>query len=162
MHWILDGYNIIHADHRLSKVAMNNLEAGRDELIREIVSAPKFNGESVFLVFDGKSGSPERKIDAGIKVMFSNSPESADDVIKRIIGNYQKRRSIVTVTNDHSIVDYAKECGAKVIGSKDFLSLIRSRKSGRKEEESLSEKPPLPFKPDLELLKLFKEKDHEI
>jgi predicted RNA-binding protein with PIN domain len=162
MHWILDGYNIIHADHRLSKIAINNLEAGRDELIQEIASAARFNGESVFLVFDGRSGSSERRIAAGINVMFSNSPESADDVIKRIIGNYQKRRSIVTVTNDHSIVDYAKECGAKVIGSEDFLLLARARKSGRKEAESFSEKPPLPSKPDLELLKLFKEKDHEI
>ncbi len=160
MYWILDGYNIIHSDEKLAKTARISLEAGRDELIRMVSSSATMRGEKISLVFDGRSGSPNASATSRVQVIFSTHPESADDLIKSMIGNYRKRRSILVVSNDRSIADYAKECGADVVGSKDFLLLIR-RKREQNEETSFSEKPPLPLNPDLELLKLFKEKKHE-
>jgi len=158
MHWILDGYNIILSDERLTKAAGNDLETARDELIREITFSSKFKGDNVSLVFDGKTGSPDLKINSRLRVIFSKSPESADDLIKDMIGNYRTRRSIIVVSNDRSIADYARECGARTMKSTDFLSLIRAKEEEKMEEKSFSEKPPQPSKPDLELLKLFREK----
>lgn len=160
MHWIIDGYNLILTDRKLAKVARNNLEAARDGLFLEITLSSRLKGEDVFLVFDGRSGNPNMKAASGVQVIFSQHPESADDIIKGMIGNYRKRRSILVVSNDRSIANYAKECGARVVGSKDFLSMIRAKRE-RNEEKSISEKPPLPSKPDPELLKLFKEEKNE-
>jgi hypothetical protein len=158
MHWILDGYNLILGDEKLAKVARNTLEGARDELIREIIGARRLKREKVFLVFDGKSGGLTEEITTNLKVRFSKPGETADDVIKSMVRNYGKRSSVLVVSDDREIVSYAKECGAKVIGSMDFLSLARARESKRRELESFSEKPTASTKSDLELLKLFKEK----
>jgi len=158
MHWILDGYNIMLGDEKLGKAARNNLEGARDELIREIIGAENLRRESVFLIFDGKSGGPTEKITPNLQVKFSKPGETADDVIKSMVRNYKKRISVLVVSDDRAIVNYAKQCGAKVVSSTDFLTLTRARKSKSNEPESFSEKPTTPTKTDLELLRLFKQK----
>ncbi|HUI29844.1 MAG TPA: NYN domain-containing protein [Candidatus Acidoferrales bacterium] len=159
MKWILDGYNVILADHKLAAMARNSIEGSRRELIQEIAFSGKFRGDRIVLVFDGRSGGAVEKITPNFEIRFSASHETADELIKKIVGNHEKRSSITVVSNDRSIINYAKECGAKVIGSKDFLSFMRCRRRERETIEHLSEKPTPKFDP--ELLKLFKENKHE-
>ena len=159
MYWILDGYNIILADEKLSKMARNNLEYARDALAQEILSSERFRRQNVSLVFDGRSGGSSEKIASNLEIKFSKSTESADDLIKSMIGNFKSRSSVFIVSNDLSIVNYAKECAANVSSSRDFLSLIRVGKNNTKEDGSSSEKPSVPGKSDFELLRLFKEKN---
>ncbi len=162
MHWILDGYNIILADEKLARLARNHLEAGREELVREILSSGKFRGkEDILMVFDGRSGGSTEEFAPNLMVKFSRRGETADDLIKNTLANYKKRNSIFVVSSDHSIMNYSKECGAKSISSREFLSSIRLKKKKRNENDYSSEKPTTSSKSDLELLRLFKERKHE-
>ncbi len=158
MRWILDGYNIVLADEKLAKLARANLVVAREELINEILSAAEFKHENVILVFDGKSGGPAERISPNLQIEFSRTHETADDLIKNMVGNHKKRSSIHVVSNDRSITNFAKECGARVHGSRDFLLLLRRRRNKTEERNLLAEKPPVPDEPDIELLRLFGEK----
>lgn len=162
MWWILDGYNIILADEKLTKLVRVNLVGAREELINEILSAAEFKRENVVLVFDGKSGGPAERISPNLHIEFSRIHETADDLIKNMVGDHKKRSSVNVVSNDHSITNYAKECGAGVIGSRDFLLLVRKRREKTEEKNSFDEKPTVPNAPDAELLRLFREKKHEV
>jgi predicted RNA-binding protein with PIN domain len=161
MRWILDGYNIILADEKLAKLARVNLVGAREELINEILSAAEFKHENVILVFDGNSGGPAERISPNLQIEFSRTLETADDLIKNMVGNHKKRSTIHVVSNDHSITNFAKECGARVLGSGDFLLLLRKRRNRTEERNLFAEKPTVPNEPDIELLRLFGEKEHE-
>lgn len=162
MRWIIDGYNVILADLRLSKLLRNDPEAARNELSREIQHSGKLQGQKVTIIFDGKYTASTERITENLEIKFSAPRETADDLIKKEIGDQLKRRSLLVVGNDHAIINYARECGAKVVKSEDFLSRIREPKSTNNTTgELFAEKPVAADKPDLELLRLFRGKKNE-
>jgi predicted RNA-binding protein with PIN domain len=162
MHWILDGYNIILSDEKLARIAGNSLEAGRDELVREISSTAKLGNDHIFLVFDGKSSGSSEKVTRNLEIKFTKNHETADDLIKSMVGTYNSRVSVRVVSNDYSIIGYAKECGATTVRTGDFLELLRTQRIQEKEKEAFPEKPLAPVKSDPELLRLFKEKKRDV
>jgi predicted RNA-binding protein with PIN domain len=166
MRWIIDGYNVIFSDARLSKLLRNDVEAARDELIVEIQSRRSLTNDKVTLVFDGRYRATTDRISDNLTISFSTKGQTADDLIKEEIGRSTTRRSLCVVTNDLAIIDYARVCGANVTKSEEFLLMVRkflpshkgSRNDGKeKKEDSDAEKPAVIGKPDQELLKLFKE-----
>jgi predicted RNA-binding protein with PIN domain len=161
MRWILDGYNVILTDERLAKVAKNDLEAARRELTATIASNGRLRHEQVLVVFDGKSAGSAEQIAPNIETRFTGRGETADDFIKRTIGLYRKRRSVFVVSDDHSIISYAKECGANVVSGRDFLHSLREPKNGKRTKEPPSEKPAPPMRSDPELLRLFKQRKRD-
>jgi len=156
MRWILDGYNIILSDEKLARIARRNLEAARNELANELSLAAKPPNDSHLLVFDGRADGSAKDSLRNLEIRFTNSGESADDFIKNIIGGYRKRGAIRTVSNDLSIINYTRECGAVPVSTAEFLRLIRMRSNRRNDEETSSEKPQSISKSDLDLLELFK------
>ncbi len=162
MFWILDGYNIILADEKLSRIARNSLERAREELMQVILSSGRTFRESFVLVFDGKSAGSTQKVAGKLEVRFTRSRETADDLIKSLVGSQHRRRSTCVVSNDLSIVRFVKECGAKAIGSRDFLSMIRARREDKRTIEPAKEKPSPTSKVDTALLRLFREKRDEV
>ncbi len=156
MRWIIDGYNVILADHKLSKLMKNSLELARDELAQEIRRSGRFRGQRVTIIFDGRHSSSAERIAENLEIRFSPPRETADDLIKKEIGAQPGRRSLFVVSNDHAIINYARECGARVIKSGEFLSLVREPKHGKDtSNDSSAEKPAANDKPDPELLRLF-------
>ena len=112
VNWLVDGYNVILADPILSKHFRNNQEAGRIEFVRQIGISEKLRRQRTVIVFDGKySGSTDR-LSPHVEVRFSAGRETADDLIKRLIGETRRRSSLTVVSNDRSIIEYAKICGA--------------------------------------------------
>ncbi|MGO9482412.1 MAG: NYN domain-containing protein [Candidatus Kryptoniota bacterium] len=166
MKWIVDGYNVIFSDSALSKVARNNIEAARDAIVSEIESCRRLTKDKLDLVFDGKHKTAVDRLSDNLTVSFSASGQTADDLIKDEIGRSTARRSLCIVTNDYAIIDYARGCGAIVMQSEEFLSLVRKFKSAHGGSRKLeteptldldAEKPRVIGKVDQELLKLFKE-----
>jgi predicted RNA-binding protein with PIN domain len=156
MRWLVDGYNVILSDEKLAKMLRNENEAGRGELISEIANSLRFKGDQVTLFFDGRFGASSSRESTTLVVRFTARGETADDVIKREIGKSSRRRSLFVVSNDHSIVNYARECGATAVSSAEFLAKVRkSRTSNEREGNTASEKPESNGRPDPELLKLF-------
>lgn len=155
MFWLVDGYNVALSDSKLSRMLRNDNEAGRRQLLFEVAGSRRFSRQNVTIVFDGRFASSSERETPRLLVKFTSRGETADDLIKREIGDSKKRRSLTVVTNDRSILAYARECGAKTLGSAEFLSMVREKTPGRKNSEPFSEKPEPAGKPDPELLKLF-------
>lgn len=154
--WIIDGYNVILADEKLSKLLRNDIEIARSELAGEVVGYVHARKEKAILIFDGKFSTPPEKISPYVEIRFSRPGETADEVIKREVGSSKRRRSLNVVSNDLAIVDYARECGAGIVGSLDFLSILRSPGPAPDTGGDFdSEKPAPTGNPDPELLRLF-------
>lgn len=155
MRWLIDGYNVILSNEKLAKLMRQNPESARDELIRTVL----YSGiarETVMIVFDGKHSGSIQTPAKNLEIIFSSLPETADDVIKKKVGMSSSRRSTVVVSDDRSIRNFARECGAGVLGSREFLSYL-SEKKRKVSFEKRSEKPEPSGSVDAELLRLFTE-----
>ncbi len=155
MLWLIDGYNVALSDGKLGKMLRNDNEAGRRQLLFEIAGSRRFSRQNVTVVFDGRFAASSERETPRLLVRFTSRGETADDLIKREIGESNKRRALTVVTNDRSILAYARECGARTLGSAEFLSMVRERTPDRGTADHYSEKPEPAGRPDPELLKLF-------
>jgi len=155
MNWLVDGYNVILSDDKLRKLVRGDNESGRQEFLSEIMQSRMFPGDRVTVVFDGRFAASAVNEADWLVVRFTARGETADDFIKREIAESSRRRSLNVVTDDHAILDYARECGAATTRSADFISRIRGRRGERQRSLNKTEKPEPSGKPDPELLKLF-------
>ncbi len=156
MRWLVDGYNVILSDHRLSKILRNDNETGRQEFLSEIARSPQFSKEEVVVVFDGRFAPSFSRETPRLVSRFTAGGETADELIKLEIARSTRRRSLRVVTDDRSILSYARECGAGTVSSGNFLAAVRERTAIRERTDGLNmEKPEPPGRPDPELLKMF-------
>ncbi len=135
MMWIVDGYNVIFSDTRLLKLSRNDMETARDELLREIQSGQRWLNGKATVVFDGKYRTTAEKISDNLSVSFSGTGQTADELMKKEVGNSTTRRSLGIVTNDLEIINYARICGVprnNILKSEDFLTIIRNSVPGLK------------------------------
>ncbi|MCL5267590.1 MAG: NYN domain-containing protein [Bacteroidetes bacterium] len=150
---------MILADARLSRLFRRDSEFSRNELLREVMEFAGIGRHSVTLVYDGKFSTPAERISATVEIRFSRPDETADDLIKREIGISKRRRSLFVVTDDLEIIGYAKECGAKAVGSREFMLQVRGARLRTENPLGHAEEKPEPSgNPDPELLRLFGEK----
>ncbi len=156
MRWLVDGFNVVLSDEKLSRRLRNDSKAGRTEFISEIVGSGQFRNEEVTVFFDGRFTASSDREAPGVTVRFTANGETADDAIKREIGRHTRRRSLLVVSDDRSIVSYARECGAKTMSTADFLAKVRNKVPARPlSAGSPSEKPESTGTADPELLRLF-------
>lgn len=158
-HLLIDGYNLILSDEKLSKLMRRDPTIARETLIDEIRNVIG-KASKITLIFDGRFSHEKQLVSQNFEIQFSQKGEPADDVIKDIVGRAYNRRSITVVTNDLSIIAYARECGSKTMKCGDFVKLLRTKKpspSGNTREKSI-EKPQHITNKDLELLKKWSRK----
>lgn len=124
LHYLLDGYNIIH---QIPSLVAKKLEGGREGLIRFIDNyRPQGSRKnSVTVVFDGQAGVISPQVQRSIKVVFSQD-ESADDKIRSIVAKSLQKKNIVVVSDDKELRFSVRALGAKVLNVKDFLMQTRS------------------------------------
>lgn len=119
LHFILDGYNIIHQQEPLMD---KSLKEARDSLIRmiEFFRPQGSLNNKVTVVFDGRSeiwgGTPS----SSVKVIFSKD-ESADSIIQRLVSQATNRKNIVVVTDDREIQYGVRPQGAQIMAVSLFL-----------------------------------------
>ncbi|MCK5450392.1 MAG: NYN domain-containing protein [Candidatus Omnitrophica bacterium] len=114
---ILDAYNVIHAIPSLIAKADRSLQASREALAHLVMAwkrANKFNGE-IYLVFDGKGDVFTRNQTstiAGVKCLFTQSGEEADDRIITILKRAKNTKNIIVVSDDGKVINACKVYGA--------------------------------------------------
>jgi predicted RNA-binding protein with PIN domain len=123
LHFLIDGYNVIKQADFLKDLP--NLRCARMSLVKTI-QARRLTGSrnnQVTVVFDGRAdfnfNQHQRKDQ--IKTVFS-SDESADETIKRIVGESGNPKQIVVVTDDKAIAYFIRSNGARAMSVLDFLS----------------------------------------
>ncbi|MDP2653028.1 MAG: NYN domain-containing protein [Candidatus Omnitrophota bacterium] len=123
LHYLLDGYNVIH---KVPALVSAKLEDAREGLVR-LVETHRPQGSvnnRVTVVFDGQPGIVGNVRGGEVAVVFS-SGESADDRIKRIVDESGNKRSCVVVTDDRDVQYYVRSLGARVVGVAEFLSRMK-------------------------------------
>jgi len=134
MHLLIDGYNLLHIAHFLTRLNSNQLRQERDRLIDQLSAYQKVKPSPITLVFDGWLGgwtTEQREIKRGIEVIYSRLGEKADEVIKRLVR--EEGSAAIVITSDREISRFAERMGAAVIPSDQFQEKLEHA-SGRFEE----------------------------
>jgi hypothetical protein len=140
MHLIIDGYNLLHIAHSLTRLDSTQLRQERDRLINQLSAYQKLKPSAITLVFDGWLGgwtTEQREVKRGIEVIYSRLGEKADEVIKRLVR--ETGSAAIVITSDRDISKFAERMDAAVIPSEQFqerLELSPDRlEEGLEEEE---------------------------
>ena len=116
MHWLIDGYNLLHK----SGGAGRSLEEARDRLLIRLAGLTG-KGHSVTVVFDNRKrlagpGGAGAKI-KGLKSVFT---PVADDYIIKTVRESDAPREITVVSSDREVAGDSRQLGAQVIDAVDF------------------------------------------
>ena len=141
-HYIIDGYNLIHAIPSLKKLLQHDAFQAREQLaflVSRLTFKRKFR---CTIVFDGvkPAGIKSPLSHSPVHIVFS-SPLTADDKIKSLIEFSKSRTSLVIITSDREILNFAKACACETHTSNYFRQLLfeEEENSGvEKDQASLS------------------------
>lgn len=100
---LVDGYNIIFAWDDLKKIANENLDAARAELVKRMCNYQGYAGCELILVFDayrvkGKHREVEKY--CNINIVFTKESETADSYIERVTHELSKEHRVRVATSD--------------------------------------------------------------
>lgn len=121
IHIVIDGYNLIRQSRSFSELDRQDLQSGRDALVKSLAAYKKIKPYAMTVVFDGTAaptGMLRRDAQLGIKLRYSAPGESADTVIKRMAA--REKEKMLVVTSDNDIVRHCQSMGTAVIGSSEF------------------------------------------
>lgn len=124
MRWLVDGYNVIRRDPDLRGEEAHGLEAGRRALLGLLREAAERSGDIFTVVFDGAPGPGAASPAGQIQVVFSRPPENADDVLRRLAGQW--REAAVVVTSDRAVQGAARRLHCVVVGADEFVAALGS------------------------------------
>jgi len=137
LHLIIDGYNLIRQSPGLSLIDSQDLEAGREALLKGLAGYRRRRPQhKITVVFDGwQSGGLQesRGLFQGIGIVYSRRGEKADEVIKRLL--HRERQRAVLVTSDRELQDCAARVGAAWITAQGFDQAHLSAGGEAAEEE---------------------------
>jgi predicted RNA-binding protein with PIN domain len=145
---IVDGYNLIHKMPELAALVDLDLEHARDRLVTLLAGYAAARGVKVTVVFDGRGGQAgvPKPLVGGVEVIYSRSPQDADQRIKAMIAGEKNPKSCTVVTSDNSIINHVRDYRAKTVSSAEFARVLasgggRSAVSGRRSAEKPEMKP---------------------
>ncbi len=121
IHLIIDGYNLIRQSPSLSILDRQDLEAGREELIRRLALYRQAKPFPITVIFDGSNQANlpgPKKVEKGVRIIFSRMGQKADDVIIQMAR--ESREGAMVVTSDRRLQIEAERYHATVIASEDF------------------------------------------
>ena len=110
LHLIVDGYNVTKTGY-----PSLTLEAQRNRLLSSLAALVAQNRVELTCVFDGaEQSSPVRVMSPrGVRVLFSDPGETADDLICRLVRAEPPGRAVVVVSSDQEIVGEVRRSGAR-------------------------------------------------
>jgi predicted RNA-binding protein with PIN domain len=123
VHLIVDGYNVTKRGY-----GTLSLEAQRARLHAALGGfVGRFPGAEITCVWDG-TGAVVRPVAVpvprGLRVLFSEVGELADEVIVRLVRAEPPGRAIAVVTSDRAVADAVTAAGARVLGSDALLTRL--------------------------------------
>ncbi|HOO76761.1 MAG TPA: NYN domain-containing protein [bacterium] len=146
MEWIIDGYNL------LISYEFGHDSQAREDLGRQLRALFQGKDVKVTTVYDSawSDGSRHRKIADNVFETYARG--SADDCIVRLVRTNRYPRAVTVVTDDREIKTRIREYGARSLGCRDFLKLLRPAPP----ERAVPEKPETDSAAEIErLLRLW-------
>ena len=142
-HLLVDGYNLIRASPRLRRRERVSLQSARQALEQVLTGFARHTGARITLFYDGDEG-PGFVPEAGpqpVRVVFSDPPASADDLIREAVQHRHGARRFRVVTSDREIRRFAERHRIRVTRAHDFLEELERPPDPRRAQE---EDPPDP------------------
>jgi uncharacterized protein len=146
IHIIVDGYNLIRNYPPLSRVEEVDFTQGRNFLLEWLSEYRRQSKNPITVIFDGGGGGglfAERDIFKGIKVLYSRSGQTADEVIKNIAA--KEGEKALVVTSDRELSFNCRSFKAATIRSEEFAHLIQEKgrisPEGNGVEDELEDRP---------------------
>ncbi|WP_298322790.1 NYN domain-containing protein [Haloactinopolyspora sp.] len=121
VHMIVDGYNV-------TKTAWSAmpLEAQRTRLIQGLSALAARTGAEITCVFDGAdvAAPPPVAPAQGVRVRFSAPGQSADELIRRMVGAEPEGRPVVVVSSDREVAAAARRPGGRAVEAVALVGLL--------------------------------------
>lgn len=130
MHYLVDGYSVIHAQPELRKALSKRLAHARELLVHRLQQYQDHAGEPITVFFDGRSGKDKGKakttneIGSKIEIVFSAEGQTADTLIEQRVGRAAAPSRYLVVTADHAIESTVGALGASSISPDSFFEMI--------------------------------------
>ena len=127
MNYIIDGFNLaFKIKHIVPNLKLGKIDLAIDQLIQYLKSKLTKSGSKIIVVLDGqKYSSQSYPGRAGIKIIFSKKPQTADDIIREFIRSSANISKWCVISSDNEILYTAKDHGAQTMKSGDFLQKSR-------------------------------------
>ena len=133
---LVDGYNIIFAWDDLKKIAEENLDAARAELIKRMCNYQGYAGCELILVFDAyKVKGKHREVEkyCNINLVFTKESETADSYIERVTHELSKEHRVRVATSDGTEQMIILGNGAMRISAAEFRKRCDNAESAIRE-----------------------------
>lgn len=114
LHLIVDGYNVTKAGYPTL-----TLETQRNRLLSGLTALVAQSRVEVTCVFDGAELSAPAPATSprGVRVLFSDPGETADELICRVVRVEPRGRPLVVISSDREIADDVRRSGARPVPS---------------------------------------------
>lgn len=126
---LVDGYSLLHNWPELAPGQPRHSERARDELIQILTKYHDATGEPITVFFDGsgpRRGAPKPDSSREVEVLFSQSGQTADDMIERAAHRFQDYGEVLVVTDDTAERDTVGGMGGSVCSCANFIRMIGS------------------------------------
>jgi len=135
---LVDGYNIIKRDESLSRLLSRSLQAAREALLGRLLSSYDLRTCDITVVFDGQGVTETAERWGRVKVIYSRSDQTADEVIARLASAARDPSQVVVLSDDRAVRQSVTQTGGQAAGSADRRPPRLVDKSGDDEEERRS------------------------
>lgn len=133
--FIIDGNNLIGKIKTLVPFKEKEKQILQNKLTYMIDRHFANKKVDIFLYFDGFAGE---KINVSkIKIVFSGG-STADEKIKKQIESEKNKRTLVIVSSDNEIRNFAKVCGCEILSSEEFGKELLKGSHISSEEQKIS------------------------
>ena len=143
--WLaIDGYNVIAALTG-EPLALLDLETEREEFCQLLVRYRSVSKNRLTVVYDGGRAfcvEPSNYSESGVKVVFSTSGQSADQLLIRMAHQYGS--GLTVVSSDREVARESEKSSAIVIDSGEFVQRLLLALSGDEgeDDDALTTKSP--------------------
>jgi predicted RNA-binding protein with PIN domain len=123
-HLVVDGYNVTKTGFPTL-----SLHEQRVRLVRGLGTVAARTGAEVTCVFDGAQlgGPVPVPPHKGVRVLFSNPGEIADELIRRLVAAEPRGRPVIVVSSDREVADGVRRSGARPVSASMLVrALARS------------------------------------
>ena len=132
VHFIIDGYNLLHALCG-PPAGGDSLESGRERLLLAIKNSSLYPRHQFTIVFDGTADvypRREKRSDGPVTVIFARPPDNADSLILKICARAPNPERLEVVSSDRAhIVKKVDAMGIQTCSAESFVGrLLRKRK----------------------------------